>query len=196
MNARLTSDAKLQLIEATLSSIEKHGLCETSVATVTEMAGMSRGMVTYWFASKTKMLIEAYEYLLEKWNVIFFAQGGDTPEERIIRKVECMFAPPNFDPRGVRAWIAFSVAALNDKRLNKVCRRAYATWRSLLVEEFEAYARGHRTDIDAETFAATVMALADGLWLRSQVEPDVIKPERAREICSTTIYKLLGTRPR
>jgi AcrR family transcriptional regulator len=179
------------LIDATLSSIVNRGLCETSIGSVTNLAGFSRGMVTYWFSSKSALLVAAYQQLLDEWSHDFFSVGGTTPESRIIAMTESMFVPPNFDDRSVCAWIAFSVAALHDDELKAVCHKAYAIWRTAFTEEVRLHNRETGADIDPDDFAASLLALADGLWLRSQVDPADMPPARARSLAVDNIRRLL-----
>ena len=46
-----------RLLEATLRSIHLHGFGQTTVTTVTEIAGLSRGMVRHEFGSKQQMIV-------------------------------------------------------------------------------------------------------------------------------------------
>lgn len=191
MKAKSDTEQRRHLIDAVLTSIERRGLCETSVSTVTEIAGVSRGMVTYWFATKSALLVAAYEHLLDEWNKVFFSQTGETAEDRIIAMTESMFVPPNFDDRSVRAWIAFSVASLHDHQLQAVCHKAYGTWREALRDEIRKHNLETGQNVEPATFSASLMALADGLWLRSQVEPDLMPPERARLLVVENIRRML-----
>lgn len=66
------------LIDATLTSIVNQGLCETSIGSVTNLAGLSRGMVTNWFSSKNALLVAAYQQLVDEWSQGFFDKRPDS----------------------------------------------------------------------------------------------------------------------
>ena len=56
-----------RLLDATLESIHVHGLGQTTVSTVTDLAGLSRGMVRHEFGSKHAMVVAAMQRLCETW---------------------------------------------------------------------------------------------------------------------------------
>ncbi len=176
-----------RLVEATIQSIYRYGLSDTSVATVTEIAGLSRGMVRRGFLSKNAMLIAAYESILAEWSENFFAIKGDSPLETVILMVESMFCPPNFEPLKVTAWMAFSVACLHDPKLREIWRRENATWRDAICSELRACSRESGVDFDAEALADTILATTDGLWLRQRIESDRLTPHRARELITKMV---------
>ncbi len=176
-----------RLVDATIQSIYRYGLSDTSVATVTEIADLSRGMVRRGFASKNAMLIAAYETILDEWSSNFFAIKGDSPLETVTLMVDSMFCPPNFEPMKVTAWMAFSVACLHDAKLREIWRRENATWRDAICLELRAYGEESGVAFDAEALADTILATTDGLWLRHAIEPERVTPERARELITQLV---------
>ena len=58
---------RLQLIEATIDSLAKRGYAETTMADVTEGAGLSRGIVNFHFESKEKLLVATLQHMYEEY---------------------------------------------------------------------------------------------------------------------------------
>lgn len=58
---------KQQLMEANIASIARRGLEGTTIAHVSKGAGMSRGIVNFYFASKEKMMQETIAHLCEEY---------------------------------------------------------------------------------------------------------------------------------
>lgn len=57
---------KHQLMEANIASIARRGLAETTIAHVSKGAGMSRGIVNFYFTSKEKMMQETLQFMTEE----------------------------------------------------------------------------------------------------------------------------------
>ena len=52
-----------ELIEATITSIAQHGLSGTTVARVAELAGLSAGIVSFYFQTKDALLLATLEHV-------------------------------------------------------------------------------------------------------------------------------------
>ena len=192
MSQRRVKGARALLIEATMDSIEKYGLAETSVSTITAEAGLSRGMVRHYFATKDAMMLAAYEALLEKWKKEFLEKRTGTPLQRIQKLIAVMYRPPNFTPRDLSVWIALNAAALHAPELAEMCRKEAATWTDVFREEIDDYGREVGRVFDSERIAETLIVTADGLWAKHMLDPERITPERALEINLALAHSLLG----
>ena len=56
---------KVQLIRATIRSIAKRGLSDTTMATVSKEAGLSQGIVNLHFQSKERLLVETLRHVVD-----------------------------------------------------------------------------------------------------------------------------------
>ena len=56
-----------QLIQATIKCIAKNGLSSTTMADVTQQAGLSMGIINLHFQSKEKLLIETLQYISDEY---------------------------------------------------------------------------------------------------------------------------------
>src|SRR5476651_2364957 len=64
--ANVKDKRKQQLMEANIASIARRGLADTTIAHVSKGAGMSRGIVNFYFTSKDKMMQETLLFLAEE----------------------------------------------------------------------------------------------------------------------------------
>ncbi len=62
---------KQQLMQATMDSIAKRGLSETTITHISKGAGMSRGIINFYFTSKEQMLRETLAYLIEEYESVW-----------------------------------------------------------------------------------------------------------------------------
>ncbi|MEZ4225540.1 MAG: TetR family transcriptional regulator [Polyangiaceae bacterium] len=60
------SDARAQLLTATISVLARQGAGDASVKRIAEEAGVNHGLVHHYFGSKERMLIEALDALDDK----------------------------------------------------------------------------------------------------------------------------------
>ncbi|MEQ9258629.1 MAG: TetR family transcriptional regulator C-terminal domain-containing protein [Roseovarius sp.] len=181
------SKGRKALVDATIEAIYRHGLCGTSVGTITKLAGLSRAMVSYHFESKNEMLVAAYETLYEEWSGYFDQKRSDDPRENVILQAVSQFAFPIFDPKKFSAWVAFSIAAQRDEALRRTNQKAYAGWRASLIRSLEHYQRDTGNQVDVEDIATTVLCMSDGLWLQLMLDPENMTPERASRLCASVL---------
>ncbi|MEM8706125.1 MAG: TetR family transcriptional regulator, partial [Actinomycetota bacterium] len=100
-----------RLLDATLESIHVHGLGQTTVSTVTELAGLSRGMVRHEFGSKQAMVVAAMSRLCDGWLAATEPDVTQSGPAQVRSIVDAMFAPEAFNAVSLDAWLALSVEA-------------------------------------------------------------------------------------
>ncbi len=185
----------VRLINATLASIHAHGLCATTVDTICQHSGLSRGMIRHCFSSKENLIGETYRYLGDIWKWEALArrqrfQRGDRAE--LYALVEDMFSTQNFDPVRISAWFALSAAAASDVELRAVNHAIYAEVRTNACEIFAAVSKAENRKIDSWKQACVLTALADGLWLQHLLDSDSISAEMAIDVCRQFIDSSLA----
>ena len=56
-------ERQLQLIQATIRSVARNGLSDTTMATVAREAGLSQGIINLHFKSKDRLLVETLSHI-------------------------------------------------------------------------------------------------------------------------------------
>ncbi|MEM9201825.1 MAG: TetR family transcriptional regulator C-terminal domain-containing protein [Actinomycetota bacterium] len=159
-----------RLLDATLRSIHVHGFTQTTVTTVTELAGVSRGMVRHEFGSKHAMVIAALDRLCGQWLAATEPDPQLSGRDQVGSIVAAMFAPEAFTPIAVDAWLALSVEARSDPELHRLRVRTHERWVEQLTTAYTQTGVEH-----PEQCAVATLATADGLWLRhrgADTDPD------------------------
>ncbi len=168
-----------QLIDATIASIARFGIGGTTMSTVTEIAGLSIGIVNFHFKSKQNLLEETLLHLAREHHEHWRAaqrRPGLSPREKLTAIVESHFNPPTCSSDKIAVWFAF---------YGEVGRRA--VYRALL-DEFDNERMAVSTELCAELgatgqadlIAGTLEGLFDGMWLSLLMYPDTFAPEDAR----------------
>ena len=188
-----TIDRRSDLIDATLSIVAEHGFAETTVERICAAAGVSRGLISHYFAGKDDLLIEAYRRLSDELAAetakAMRGQDGD-PVSRLRALIEVSFRPPVFDPHKMSAWLAFWSAARASAAMNRLNRELYRGYRASVTRLMAEAARERGVALDAHGAATALTALIDGLWLELTLDSEAFGPDRAEAACLDFLDRL------
>ena len=180
-------DRRSELIDATLSIIAEHGIAETTVGRICDAAGVSRGLISHYFAGKDALLLESYRRLSEELaseTARAMSSQGDDPVGRLYALVEVSFRPPVFNQHKMSAWLAFWSAARGSATLNALNRELYRAYRASVTRLMAEAARARGAALDAHRAATALTALIDGLWLELALDPEAFGADQAEAACT------------
>ncbi len=178
-----------QLIDATYDSIYEYGLTETTIAKISQYAGVSTGIISHYFGGKNELLEAAMREMLKnlRKSVSLCTARATTPEEKILAIIEGNFFAEQTMPRSVTTWLAFWAQAMHVAPLARLQRANKLRLQSNLCYWFKQLLPADQAIIAAEGMAA----LIDGLWLRGGFETEGIDAKRAHRIASMYLTALL-----
>lgn len=176
-----------QLIEATISSIGRHGYAGTTLNHVAGAAGLSPGIVNFYFKSKDQLLAATLAKLAEEYESFCMAAieaSRQSPAAGLEAMLEADFHPSICTHEKVVVWFAFwseaqsrplykSVVSELEERYHQQTRALFAA----LIEE------GGYTDIDADSASLGINAMVDGLWADFLIAPESFDREGAKRVC-------------
>ncbi len=140
-----------QLIDAAMSSIAEHGLANTTVARVAEVAGLSQGLMNFYFESKQALLIATLEYVESEFQRVrrdTKRSAAKTPEAQLDAIIEATFDPAICNPRYLDVWDAFWGEARARKDFNRICSAYEISQRKETIRLFRKIAEPEQ-DADA-----------------------------------------------
>ncbi|MCG9712091.1 transcriptional regulator BetI [Shewanella insulae] len=184
---QMKSVRQQQLIDATLVSVERHGLHHTTINTISGLAGMSSGIISHYFGGKQGLIEATLKYLLDELKQALLARTLGktlTPMERLFMIVEANFTELQRSSAATKTWLSFWSQAMHDPGLARLqCinhQRLYAnlkySFRPLLGAS------------DACDAAKQTAAMIDGFWLRSALSASPEKDfEQAQQLCKSFI---------
>jgi TetR/AcrR family transcriptional regulator, transcriptional repressor of bet genes len=157
-----------QLIDATIVSIGRYGLADTTVQRISREAGVSSGIIHHYFGGKNELLEATMRRLLAllREDVIAQLAKARTLEERITAIVASNFALSQFQRGVITAWLAFWAQAPHVPALDRLQRINASRLRSNLLYSL----RPLLPRAQAERTARGLAALIDGLWLRAALD--------------------------
>lgn len=177
---------RLQLIRATIRSIAKRGLSETTIATVAGEAKLSQGIINLHFQSKDRLMVETLRYVADEYRQVWqsaLEKTGSGSAERLAALVEADFDKKVCDRNKVAVWFAFWGESKSRPTYRKICADRDEQYDDLLIELCTDIAQDSRYKAVApEAVAKGLSAMTEGLWLDLLIDPKSMTPERAKSI--------------
>ena len=174
---------RLQLIQATMRSIASHSLSETTVSTVSNEAGLSRGIISLHFQSKEKLLLETLVHVADEYKLLWenaLQKAGDSSAERLASLVNVDFHRSVCDRNKLAVWFAFWSETKSRPTYRKLCAERDREYDAVMLQLCtDIIAEGAYTGIDAEMAARGLAALTEGLWLDMLVNPRNMSRKKA-----------------
>jgi len=156
---------KQQLIEATLESVEKHGLQGTTISSISKIAGVSSGIISHYFGGKGGLIKGTTIYLLEQLRQDFLAQFQDekpSPRERINFIINANFSTAQSSNKAAISWLSFWVLSMHSEELSQLQKVNHARLSSNLRYAFKDLIQPEHIVRCTSILAAQI----DGQWLR------------------------------
>lgn len=183
-----------QLIQATIRSIAKHGLTDTTIASVAHEAKLSQGIVNLHFQSKERLLVETLQFVTDEYKDAWekaLDHAGPGSAERLYALLGVDYDKSVFDRNKIAVWFAFWSETKSRPTYRKLCAerdRGYDTVLTELVAQ--VIEDGNYESLDAGLAANGLAAMAEGLWLDVLVNPSEMNRERAHSILRIYLSRL------
>ena len=164
-----------QLIDATISSISKHGISGTTMATVTDIAKLSIGLVNFHFKSKEALLEETLKTLAqehrEQWRKSL-RNSGLAPEEKLRAIVQAQFHPQICNRKKLAVWFSFFGEAAYRGSYRKIVTDIDSERWDVSGELCrQIINEGNYENVEADYVAKSLEGLFDGFWLNILMYP-------------------------
>ena len=175
-----------QLIEATIDSLAKRGYAETTMADITDGAGLSRGIVNFHFESKDKLLIATLQFLSDEYSAHWRAallKAGDNPASQLLALVTCDFDRAICNKRKLAAWCGFWGEAKSRPTYQALCGSRDEAYQKLFVDLCSSLiAQAGYRHASADSTALALLAMLEGLWHRLMMGGDGLSSEIGRRV--------------
>lgn len=192
---------RAQLIQATIDSIAKHGMAGTTVKTVSEIAGLSAGIVNFHFQSKKNLFDQTLRFLAEehhdRWKSQL-AESGLNLEEKLLAIADAHFHPDICNIRKLTVWYGFFGECVYRRTYRALVRDIDAERWQISIELCRAIRdEGGYENVDPESVVRNLEALYDGFFLNILIYPDVFSGDdaklRVREFLAQTFPDHFGS---
>jgi AcrR family transcriptional regulator len=194
---RRSAEVRLDsLLRTACDVIVDRGLANTRTADVASAAGVSQALVFYHFASKERLLAQAFSYAAEqdlaRLDAVLTSEASPLEKARKILK---LYAPTG-SSKSWAMWIDCWAESMRVPELEKVSRRLDLRWKDALTEVVaDGAADGSFRCADPNGAAWRIIALIDGLAVQVTVHERVIARKQLADWVREHTARELGIDP-
>jgi TetR/AcrR family transcriptional repressor of bet genes len=176
-----------QLIDATIRAIGRVGYASATLTHVANEAGLSPGIVNFYFKSKEQLLIATLEQIAEEYSTFWQAainKGKVSPAAGLEAMIEADFHPTVCNVEKVSIWYAFWAEARSNASYHDVVNNLeqdYLAQTETLCQRI--IQEGGYEDVSARDVATGLNAMIDGMWFDCLMEPKTFNRAEAKRIC-------------
>jgi AcrR family transcriptional regulator len=194
-----TRDRHQEILDAAARVITERGLAETRISDIADRAGVSPGLILYYFDSKDRLLAEALTFANDQFYLRTSREIRRMPSaiDQLRRLVD--LSVPGYLPEYDRLdewalWIEVWVRALRDAEMAKEREVLDERWRGQLAEIISAGKdSGEFTSKDrVDELALRLACLIDGLAIQVAMNDPKVSPERMHRACMEVASHELG----
>lgn len=198
-NPKHTKDRRQEILDAAARVITDRGLAETRISDIAEQAGVSPGLILYYFDSKDRLLSEALTFANDQFYLRASREIRRMPsaKDQLHRLID-LSVPGLLQDHGRldewALWIEVWVRALRDRDMAKDREALDERWRSQIAEIVRAGQGSGEFDFAAEVdeVALRLACLIDGLAIQVALNDSQVTPERMRRTCMEVAAHELG----
>jgi len=185
-----------QIVRATVRCLAREGYTRLTMKKVAREAGVSQGILHYYFADKRAILastLEAVSRDLDRRVAAAQSRTGRDPAARLRALVRACLEVAVGRPEFWVVFVEFWGEMMHDRRLRAVNAEVYDRTRRLIAR---LIADGVRTQrfraVDPERAAAVVLGLVDGVSLQLTFDPEAFSVTEAARFCHDALGRYLG----
>ena len=194
-----SKDRHQEILDAAARVITERGLAETRIADIAEQAGVSPGLILYYFESKDRLLSEALTFANDQFYLRMSREVRRIPSAKDqLRRLIDLSVPGYLQEYGRldewARWIEVWVRALRDPEMGKDREALDQRWRSQIAD----IVRGGQTSGEftsteqTEELALRLAALIDGLAIQVIMNDSQVSPEHMHRTCLEVAARELG----
>ncbi len=162
-------ERRRMLVEATMTAIAERGFSNLTLAHIAGIAGLSAGIVNFYFSTKEALLLETLKTVAEEFehtvNAAVDAVGAD-PAAQLQAILLASLEPTITEPRKVAVWYAFSAEAGARQDYQEICGQRDQTYYARIQLLCDAIVRkavpGVR--VSSSAIAHAVSGLIEEFW--------------------------------
>jgi AcrR family transcriptional regulator len=195
-------DRHQEILDAAARVITERGLAETRISDIAEQAGVSPGLILYYFDSKDRLLSEALTYANDQFYLRTSREIRRIPSARDqLRRLIDLSVPGYLAEFGRldewALWIEVWVRALRDPEMAKDREVLDQRWRAQIADIVRGgQASGEfGSSADPEELALRIASLIDGLAIQVIMDDAEVTTERMHRTCMEVASQLLAFEP-
>lgn len=195
-NRRVAPQRREQIVQAAIQCLARDGYARLTMKTLAQEAGLSQGILHYYFADKAAILAAVLESVTADLNHrLHQAQQAHlaTPKERLQAVVRTCLETARTCPELWRVLIQLWGEMMHDEHLSAINVGLYTTMRRQIAALLMLGVRqGAFRRVNVEETAAVILGLVDGMALQLTFDPQAIPMETAVTCCCEAVERFLS----
>ena len=187
---RIEDIRRVELIDAAHRVFLREGLKGLTTTKICAEAGMSQGILTYYFRDKEEVLFEMVRMnnRILADEIVSRLKAAANGWERLIALIDGNFPAAHYDRPTARAWISLYAEAAHNERYGRLIRPYYRRLRSNIGPILKPL----MTTGAIDHFVRGLAAMIDGLWLRRGHSETDMWLDEAKLLLVQYIERMLG----
>ena len=186
-----------QIVRATIRCLARDGYSGLTMKKVARAAGVSQGILHYYFADKRAILVAGLEAVtgdLDRRVAAAQARGPRDPRARLGALIRACLVLAAEEREFWTVFVAFWGEMMHDRRLREINAQLYTRTRRLIGA---LLAQGMRAGVfrrvDVLHAAAVILALVDGVSLQLTFDPKAFSAVTAARFCEDAALRYLAS---
>lgn len=170
-----------------MRTIARRGFARTTMGQVAKAAGLSQGIVNFYFKTKESLLYETLVSLAEEYETVWrqaVERAGPDPVAALNAIIETDLGVEVCNPLKVPVWLAFWAESRGRPKYRALCARLAADYfRQVGTLCARIADRGGYADVDVDNITRGFNSMINGLWVDLAVDPKSFDRERSKYSC-------------
>jgi AcrR family transcriptional regulator len=186
-----------EILRAAAEVISGRGVCEARIADIAERAGVSAGLVVYYFESRDRLLAEALDYAETAFyqQIIGELETLDSARDQLVRLIQ-RSCPPDGGAEELAdwtLWLELWSRALRDPVVAERREQLDRRWRSVIADIVRAGRRSLEfAPVDVDEFALRLSTMMDGLAVQVMLGDRDVTSQRMLDVTLGMAARELG----
>jgi AcrR family transcriptional regulator len=184
-----------QIVHATIRCLAHGGYSGLTMKKVAREAGVSQGILHYYFESKRAILIAALELVMADLDrrVAGLSEGARDAPARLSAVIRGCLGLADDNREFWLVFVEFWGEMMHDRALQSINAALYKGLRRTLGATVRQGIRaGAFRRVEPEEAGAVILALVDGLSLQRTFDPEAITLDRATRACEEAVTRYLA----
>lgn len=188
-------ERKNQILRAAFQAMSVQGYNSVTLQSIADHAGVSKGVVHYYFDNKEDTLSQLLEWLTNKiYNYELASVNSEsTPLDKLKAYVNSVFVSPERNAKFYKVYLDFLSQASQNETYRKINHSFYQNCWNITSDIIIS---GQKTEvfeknINVEKTSKTMRAIIDGLLIQWLMSEDTNSHQCYKEICYQSFLQLL-----
>ncbi|MGA5535072.1 TetR/AcrR family transcriptional regulator [Mycolicibacterium nivoides] len=190
-------EQRQRLLDSAIRAIGRSGFDSVRLRDIAADAGVTTGMIQYYFDSRQAFLVAALEKVgldqINSWSQI--REVETDPWTRLTRLIAaCADRNPGIAIERSAAWLEFCACACRHTELREILSAVNQRWREVVLETIQlGCASGvFRPVLDEETITDAIIAMLDGCEMSIGSQAGLVTSDEARAVATQVAEHLLN----